>query len=333
MRKWLSVILLLVAVCTRGQVDTSYVEPSHYDFSTMLSMTYTYDIYQLKSSSGQSITLAPEPTVKVGPYFGWRWIFLGYTFDLKNLGFDNTGKKEVDFSIYSSKIGVDLYYRRTGSNYKIRDVNLGRKMRNDPMEGREFDGLSVGITGFNLYYILNNKRFSYPAAFSQSTVQKRSAGSWLVGIGYTLNSLEFDYQKLQQMMEESYATPVAQLDSGLMFNSVKYYDYCLTGGYAYNWVFARHWLFAASGSLGLAYKHTRGEVESSRWFKLNNVNFDGIGRFAIVYNNQRWVAGANIILHGYSYRKSRFSAHNAFGYLNVYLGYNFGLRKEYRKKQ
>ena len=99
MRKWLSVILLLVAVCTRGQVDTSYVEPSHYDFSTMLSMTYTYDIYQLKSSSGQSITLAPEPTVKVGPYFGWRWIFLGYTFDLKNLGFDNTGKKEVDFSI------------------------------------------------------------------------------------------------------------------------------------------------------------------------------------------------------------------------------------------
>ena len=168
----------------------------------MLSMVYTYDIYQLKSSNGQSIKLAPEPSVKVGPYFGWRWIFLGYTFDLKNFGFDNSGKKEIDLSFYSSKVGIDLYYRRTGSNYKIRDVNLGKVALDKPLEGKEFDGLSVGITGFNLYYIFNNKRFSYPAAFSQSSVQKISAGSWLAGIGYTRNSLEFDHQKLQKMIEE-----------------------------------------------------------------------------------------------------------------------------------
>ena len=352
LRKLLTAILLLIVVCVQGQeaepeqqgflarllekyneVDTNYVDPPHYNFSAMLSTVYTYDIYKLKSNNGQSLTLAPEPSVKVGPYFGWRWIFLGYTFDLKNFGFDNSGKKEIDLSFYSSKVGIDLYYRRTGSNYKIRDVNMGKVALNKPLEGKEFDGLSVGITGFNIYYIFNNKRFSYPAAFSQSSVQKISAGSWLAGIGYTRNSLEFDHQKLQKMIEEYSPKPTAQLDSGLMFNSVKYYDYCLTGGYAYNWAFARYWLFAASASLGLGYKHTVGNVESARGFKLNNVNLDGIGRFAIVYNNQRWYAGASVILHGYTYHTSRFSANNVFGYLNAYVGYNFGLRKEYRNNK
>lgn len=320
-----------------NEIDSAYVEPPHYNFSTQITMTYTYDIYQLKSSTGQKLTLAPSPTVKVGPYFGWRWIFLGYTFDLKNIGF-NLGdlKQEIDLSIYSSKIGIDLYYRRTGSNYKIRDLNLWENyedQKHNPMEGMSFDGLSVGITGFNIYYIFNNKRFSYPAAFSQSTQQKISSGSWLAGIGYTRNSLEFDHQKLQRMVEEYSTMSSTKLDSGLMFNSVKYYDYCLTGGYAYNWVFARNWLFSASASLGLAYKHTVGDVEQDRGFRINNLNFDGIGRFALVFNNLRWYAGASAILHGYTYRKSRFSANNVFGSLNAYVGYNFGLRKQYRKKK
>lgn len=321
-----------------NEIDSAYVEPPHYNFSTQLTMTYTYDIYQLKSSTGQKLTLAPSPTVKVGPYFGWRWIFLGYTFDLKNIGFSlGDLKQEIDLSIYSSKIGIDLYYRRTGSNYKVRDLKLWENYndnKHNPMEGMSFDGLSVGITGFNIYYIFNNKRFSYPAAFSQSTQQKISSGSWLAGIGYTRNSLEFDYQKLQAMVEQYSSTmPSAKLDSGLMFNSVKYYDYCLTGGYAYNWVFARNWLFSASASLGLAYKHTVGDVERDRGFRFNNINFDGIGRFALVFNNLRWYAGASAILHGYTYRKSRFSANNVFGSLNAYVGYNFGLRKQYRKKK
>ena len=318
-----------------NEIDSNYVEPPHYNFSTQLTMTYTYDIYQLKSSGGQSVTLAPKPTIKVGPYFGWRWIFLGYTFDLKHIGF-NIGdlKQEIDLSIYSSKIGIDLYYRRTGSNYRIRNVKLWKGMTgNSPLEGMNFDGLSVGITGFNLYYIFNNKRFSYPAAFSQSTQQKISCGSWLAGIGYTRNSLDFDYQKLQRMAEQYSTQPTAEIDDGLKFNSVKFYDYCLTGGYAYNWVFAKNFLFSASASLGLAYKHTVGDVESNKGFRFNNFNFDGIGRFAIVFNNLRWYAGASAILHGYTYRKSRFSANNVFGSLNAYVGYNFGLRKQYRKNK
>ena len=79
---------------------------------------------------------------------------------------------------------------------------------------------------------------------------------------------------------------------------------------------------------------TVGDMEktyfSFRDFSFRNFNLDGIGRFALVWNNSRWYAGTSCILHSYNYRKSRFSTNNVFGSFNIYFGYNFGKRKEYR---
>lgn len=323
-------------------IDTNYVEPQHYDWSVMLQATYNYDYYRLTSvgENRQSFHFAPTPSLKVGPYFGWRWVFLGYTFDLRHVDMDTKSlKQEIDFSFYSAQIGADFYYRRTGCDYKLRNVRLGSNVSTAAIDGEPFDGLSVGITGLNVYYIFNHERFSYPAAFSQSTCQKISCGSWMVGLGYMRNSLEFDHERLQQLIEERLPGQEIKLDSGLMFNSVKYYDTSIWGGYAYNWVFARNFLFCASASLALAYKKTRGEStgSGSPWkfsdFSISNFNIDGIGRFGLVYNDTRWYAGASAIIRAYNYHKSRFAANNIFGSLNFYVGYNFGLRKEYRKKK
>lgn len=314
-------------------VDTNYVEPQHYNFTIMLQSTFNYDIYHIRSSSGQMITLSPDMNMKIGPYVGWKWFFLGYTFDLKKLGlFDNSNKREIEFSIYSSQVGIDLFYRRTGSDYKIRNVYLGENINAEKLINMPFDGINIGITGVNLYYIFNHKRFSYPAAFSQSTCQKISCGSWLAGVGFTNNSVEIDHDKLQNIVQTYCKPDGVKLDSGLMFNRVKYYDFNVSGGYAYNWVFAKNWLFCASASIALAYKHTQGDWEGGKEqrFRLDNVNVDGIGRFGIVYNNTRWYAGASAILHSYNYHKTYFSTNNVFGSLNLYVGYNFGKKKEYR---
>ena len=107
-------------------IDEKYVEPQHYNWSVMLQATHTYDYYRLSTSGadGQSVWLSPEPNLKVGPYFGWRWVFLGYTFDLKRVDMDLKDlKQEIDLSIYAAQIGVDLYYRYSiflrMTNYKL----------------------------------------------------------------------------------------------------------------------------------------------------------------------------------------------------------------------
>lgn len=316
-------------------IDENYVEPQHYNWSVMFQGTYNYDYYRLssKGDNRQTVTFAPSPTFKFGPYFGWRWIFAGYTIDLKNVNVSKN-KQEFDFSFYAAQIGADIYYRRTGSDYKIREVDLGRGFDTSNFDGLPFDGLSVGITGFNVYYIFNHQRFSYPAAFAQSTMQKISCGSWMAGFGYMRNSLDFDSDKLQETLQERTSREV-KIDSGLMFNSVKYYNYNASVGYAYNWVFARNCLFCSSLSMALAYKATRGETsdKDKSGFDIGNFNVDGIGRFALVWNNNRWYAGTSAIVRAYNYRKARFAANNIFGSLNVYVGYNFGARGRYKKQK
>ena len=49
-------------------------------------------------------------------------------------------------------------------------MNLGEHIDCAPIRKAPFDGFKSSIKGFNLYYIFNHRRFSYPAAYSQSTV-------------------------------------------------------------------------------------------------------------------------------------------------------------------
>lgn len=315
------------------RLDTAYIEPQHYTFTAMLQSTNTYDRYTLRSGGGQQITLSPDIRPKIGPYLGWRWVFVGYTFDVGRINLSKH-RQEFDLSLYSSQIGVDLFYRRTGSDYKLRSLRLGPHIDTTPLEGMPFDGIKVGIRGFNLYYIFNHGRFSYPAAFSQSTVQKRSCGSWMVGIGHTRNSLELDHQKLQATINRALSPQEVALDSGLTFHRVKYTDINISAGYGYNWVFAPRWLLAASLQGAVAYKQSEGFGRLTNFnFSFKNINFDGIGRLGLVYNNMRWYAGMSLIMRTYNYHKSRFSTNNTFGSLNIYAGYNFALRKKYRAKK
>ena len=316
------------------RLNTYYIEPQHYIFTVMLQGTYAYDHYSISTqgSDRQKVAFAPDMTLRVGPYFGWKWFFAGYTFELGNINFSKV-KQEFDLSIYSSQIGVDLFYRRTGSEYKLRDADFGSGVDTRPLDGIAFDGLKAGITGFNVYYIFNHGRFSYPAAFAQSTIQKISCGSWMAGVGYTRNSVSLDHGRLQRVIDDRLGRGTVQLDSGLMFNSAKYHDLNLSAGYAYNWVFARNWLLCACLQAALAYKYSSGDVIGGlKNFSFRDVNIDGIGRFGLVYNCMRWYAGTSVILHSNSYHKPRFSTNNTFGSCNVYVGYNFLLKKKYRKK-
>ena len=308
----------------------------------MLQNTNTYEVYTLYGEEGQRISFAPDPSWRLGPYVGWRWVFLGYTLDLKHINAksNHSSKKEFNLSLYSSMLGVDLFWRQTGNDYHIQRMNLGENVNTNALKKVSFDGFKGSIKGLNLYYIFNHRKFSYPAAYSQSTRQKTSAGSWMVGLGYTQHQLEVDWDKLSTIVDERLNQDAkdqlkAKIDSSLMFSKVRYSDYSATVGYGYNWVFAKNWLFNASLSVGLAYNHSRSDDPELDKFNLKNFNFknfnfDGVGRFGVVWNNDRWYAGLSTVIHSYNYHKDHFSTNNSFGSLNIYVGVNFGKKREYK---
>ncbi len=315
-----------------SRVDTNYVEPQHYNFTFMLQNTNTYEIYHLRNKAGQEVVFSPRPAYKLGPYFGWRWIFLGYTFDLTHLK-DGDGRQDFNLSLYSNQIGVDLFYRKSGNGYRVNSLTLAPNMKLGDLKNVPFDGFHSSVKGFNLYYIFNHRKFSYPAAYSQSTVQRRSAGSPIVGIGYTKHKLNIDWQAFDQLISEKVGKVDAEglVDTTMVLSNVNYTDYSVSGGYAYNWVFAHNWLFDISLQAALGYKRSTSDMNTSdqgflRTFDFRNINIDGILRTGVVWNNTKWYVGANSIFHAYNYRKSQFSTNNIFGSVNVYVGFNFGKR-------
>ena len=310
-------------------IDTTYISPNLYNLAFMLEHSTWYEHYRLGNNASkdpQRLNFSPSLGTKLGIYFGWRWIFLGYTFDIEDLFGDNKNKpkkKEMSLNIYSSKFGVDLYYRKTGSDFKLRSFdNIG--IDNPSLENKHFDGLESSIKGLNAYWIFNHRKFSYPAAYSQSTNQRRSAGSFMAGFSYSQHRISFDYEKLPAAILE-------RINPSLKFSHIKYSDYSLGFGYGYNWVFAKNWVSNLSLLPGIGYKKSKiddNDFRNESWIK--DINFDLITRAGIVYNNAKYFVGASLVLHTYDYRKPSLSVTNSFGTLRIYAGFNFWKKKEYK---
>lgn len=311
--------------------DTLYISPNRYNYALMATHFSNFEYYSVTSEfpQPQKLSFSPNPHNKIGLYFGWRWIFLGWSVDIDDI-YRKTNRKnkgtEFDLSLYSSKLGVDIFYRRTGNNYKIHKIRgFYDEIPSDYSE--DFSGLKVDIKGLNLYYIFNNRKSSYPAAFSQSTNQRRNAGTFIAGFSISKHNLDFDYQQLPAYIQE-------RMNPGMKVNKIKYTNANISFGYAYNWVFARNCLACLSLTPAIAYKASDVDAETQEgkaWYSKFNLDF--LLRAGVVYNNGKYFVGTSFVGKNYNYHRNNFSLDNGFGTLQVYVGFNFHLRKEYRKKE
>ena len=228
----------------------------------------------------------------------------------------------MSLNIYSSKFGVDLYYRKTGSDFKLRSAN-GFNL-SSPFKEQDFSGLKSKIKGLNGYWIFNHRKFSYPAVYSQSTNQRKSAGSFMAGFSYSQHAIYFDYTQLPNELKND-------LNTNLRFKKVKYSDYSLGFGYGYNWVLKKNWTANLSLLPGIGFKKAiidDVKYNDSHWIK--DINFDLITRAGITYNNSKYFIGASLVMHSYDYRKTNLSVTNSFGTLRIYAGFNFWKKREYK---
>ena len=326
--------LILQTVKDLDESDSIYIEPNHYDWTVMLQNTNFFQFVTFSATDPvlgkQSLSFSPRTASKIGPYIGWKWIFLGYTFGLTDPK-GNGEMTELSLSIYTNKVGGDIIYLKNTKNFRIRRISGFPNVNNSELEGTNFDGLSTYTLSVNAYYVFNNKKFSYPAAYNQSTQQKRSAGSFLLGFRYDHQRFKFDYKAFPDKLIYD-ENGKSLIDEELMFDKITYSSYCINGGYAYNWVFSKNWLLAASLTPSIGIKLLKGEQLSSKTFVngVKNFRFDLVGRAGIVRNNSRFFAGASFVTHFYNYRRKNFSISNSVNYLNIYAGVNFYPKKRYR---
>lgn len=316
--------------------DSTYITPNYYNYTAMLQNTNFFQVYHLKATSSDNVTqqlqLAPSPALKIGPYFGWRWIFLGYTFDVANMK-KAVKTTEFNLSLYSSMLGCDLVYIRNAGNFTIKKAIGFGESASKAVVGRDFSGMKANTASVNVYYVFNHKHFSFPAAYAQSTVQRRSCGSWMLGFNYSHQRLDFDYTQLPPELLGANSDNNPLIDE-LKISNINYQSFSFSGGYAYNWVFARNFLLSAALTPQLGIKHSKGERLSgeSIWFNMRNLKLDFIARAGLVWNNSHWFAGASVVSHFFDYKRATFNVTNIVNYVNIYAGFTFNRKRQYRDK-
>ena len=126
---------------------------------------------------------------------------------------------ELNFNSYGRRFGFDVIYQDAKNFTGWHD--------HDGMERIELpDGmLKVKTLNVNAFYVFNSRRFSYPAAFSQSYIQRRSAGRFL---------LAASGQGQHATLDGAQATKLKMTNIGL------------GAGYGYNYVPGQGWLLHIS---------------------------------------------------------------------------------------
>ena len=106
----------------------------------------------------------------------YRGIALSYSLNPAKLGgFYKDYELNIDY--YGSRFCINANYQRASS--LSGNIEYGEELRR--MEKNDAKMKMYNITA---YYIFNHRRYSVAAPFTQSYIQRRSAGSWLAGISY-----------------------------------------------------------------------------------------------------------------------------------------------------
>ena len=133
---------------------------------------------------GKSLVLEPNGQTNLGFGFNYKKFGLGLAFGLpksahSNEKYGKTRRIDVQGSIYGNKIGGDGFFQLYEGYYNSNpnDFIDWNDESFPQIPGMRI--LSLGISGF---YLFNSEKYSYRAAFVRDEVQKRNAGSLLLGV-------------------------------------------------------------------------------------------------------------------------------------------------------
>ena len=313
--------------------DTTYVQRDRYAAQVQLYNTHFLQLIRLTGTDAeghsQSLVFSPAHSVKIGPYVTWHGISLGYSFGVVP---DRYGSKATEWTVaaYNSKVGFDFSYVASRGNFNLLRASGISGVDNAQIKEVRFPAMRTHTLAINAYYVFNYRPFSYPAAFSLSTVQLRSAGSWLLGARYDDQALHFDAERTASLFKS--LSPKAELNEALRIDKINYRQLAISLGYAYNWVPWKGWLLSGGAAPALGYKYQRGETFSTQslWRNIENFSFDCIFRFGIVRTNGRYYAGLSTVSYLYDYGYANFKLRNSIHYIKLYVGFNFSRLPKFR---
>ena len=182
------------------------------------------------SMAGKDYSVKPylrtTPSYSIGLWAGYRGLGLGYSI---NMGGDKGSNITVGATGRAYGINVRIHsFENHNPNFNLESDLIPEEAKDAWKEVQLTDPIRVKTVIADGYYMFNSRKFSYPAAYKQRVIQKRSAGSLIAGLMY-------NYTRIDYVSDSN--GDLIYLMEGL--GKVKLWQGSVGMGYAYNWVPAR----------------------------------------------------------------------------------------------
>ena len=251
------------------KVDTNYIGNYSHPWRAML-MYNASNFSTSTTMEGLQARLYTSATQRFTIGLGYQGLALNYSY--------RAGKNrqtETSILAYARTVGFELKY------YSSNQIHLELKNADGDKLKMDLDGYRYSTILLDGYWVLNPRKFSFPAALTQSKRQKRSAGSVLIGAAMTMD--QFEVEDLSTLAPGD----VEKGASGQLM---------LGAGYGYNWVPGGGRLLVHASMIPMVtlrdadvtqYKGKEQEVNH-----LDGFSMTGLGRFgAFYYFSDRFYAG------------------------------------------
>jgi len=287
-------------------------------------ITKKYNLNILNTKTRQKLLISPNEQTNIGLGFNYKW--LGFGIALKTPWINNddniygkTERVDLQINIFSRKFGVDFstqYYK----GYYI--SNPKDFLDWNKPEYPQLNDLETFSMELSTYYFFNNNNFSYRAAFVRNEIQKKSAGSAILGVYARLDATSHTNGFVPEDMPEYVQDSFNIL--GFLSNNLG-----ISFGYAYTFVIKKHFFISLSLVPGLGVKTANIYTKTEdTYHPKSKASIRIISRIALGYENRKFYAGiANIgITNSFDARHINItSSTNKF---RIYIGKRFNLHKK-----
>ena len=225
------------------------------------------DMQNFQPINTMRLVVASDMYPSIGLNVSYGILSIGYTVDLPTLF------SPIPSSHKKTEIGLN--WSRINAQFNIWDNKGDSRVRGVG----KFSGIGSIFRAYNLraYTIFNHQRYSHSAAYNSSRIQKRSTGSWLAGVTYYRYNVLFDLDALPESVKALQTYPWSRYH-------IKYSNYNVMGGYAFNWVLTRGLLLNTTMMPGVGLTHTH--TDSSPGSELLAA-FCGEVKVSLSYNYKR----------------------------------------------
>lgn len=209
--------------------EEDYVTRPERPFSVRLGTDYSWSRILTEGSSGISSDFTSQHRAKTGLSIAFRDFGISF-----NVGVKDKVKDNYSFSLHN--YGTRFHFKLD----ILRDNSYAGTVRSGEQTFDFMPGYIQhrSING-DIWYCFNGKKFSFPAAFTQSRIQKRSAGSFILAAAYKNTTTHME----------------ADAALGLPITDITGYAIGLGGGYGFNLVLGNLLLHASAISTLVLYSH------------------------------------------------------------------------------